>query len=44
MKEHKPKWFNKSNEAFGGSTALGFILLGQMESLREVRHYLDAQL
>ena len=37
-------WINKPNEAFGGSTALGFMLLGQMENLREVRHYLDTQL
>ena len=38
------EWLNKSNEAFNGSTALGFMLLGHTVHLREVRCYLNSQL
>lgn len=38
------EWLHKKNEAFDGSTGLDFMLLGQVENLREVRYYLDAQL
>lgn len=38
------EWLHKPNAAFAESSALDFMLLGQMVNLREVRHYLDAQL
>ncbi|MBB1293383.1 MbcA/ParS/Xre antitoxin family protein [Pseudoalteromonas sp. SR41-4] len=38
------EWINKKNEAFGGVSALDYMLLGLTVHLREVRHYLDAQL
>ena len=37
-------WLHKPNTAFDESSALDYMLLGQIINLREVRHYLDAQL
>ena len=38
------EWLHKQNNAFGGASALNFMLLGQTVNFRKVRHYLDAQL
>lgn len=38
------RWPHKPNDAFDGWSALDYMLLGQTVHLREVRHYLDAQL
>ncbi|MBB1291609.1 antitoxin Xre/MbcA/ParS toxin-binding domain-containing protein [Pseudoalteromonas sp. SR41-4] len=38
------EWPHKLNRAFDGDSALNYMLLGQTVHLREVRHYLDAQL
>lgn len=43
-KEQANAWVHKPNEAFEGSTALNFMLLGTMGNWGEVRYYLDAQL
>jgi hypothetical protein len=37
-------WLEKPNATFNGSTALGFMTLGNTVDLREVRCYLDTQL
>ncbi|WP_353936426.1 MbcA/ParS/Xre antitoxin family protein [uncultured Pseudoalteromonas sp.] len=37
-------WLEKPNATFNGSTALGFMLLGNTVHLREVRCYLGTQL
>ncbi len=35
-------WIKRSNEAYGGQSALDVMLAGQLTDLMRVRHYLDA--
>ena len=35
-------WVNRSNEAFGGSSALDIMLAGELTDIMRVRRYLDS--
>lgn len=36
------EWIKRPNRNFGGESALGYILKGNMNALTEVRHYIDS--